>query len=88
MKEIPTLGIQKKKIANTQTNEINSKVVNYENYTFVTRALFKNKILEFGGLGKENNRQLRMKVRTCVNKRLLTDKRKNILLRACYERDS
>ena len=45
---------------------INSKVFNYENYTFVTWRPTK-KILEFSGpLGKEKNEQLRMKVRTYV----------------------
>ena len=34
----------------------------------------KKKILVFGGFGKEINRQLRMKMRTYVKKRLVTDK--------------
>ena len=60
------------KLENTQTTEINSKVVSYENYTFVTRAPCKKEILEFGGLGKENDRQLRMKVRTSIKYCLAT----------------
>ena len=72
------------KIKDRQTTEINSKVGNYKNCTFVTCATFKTKIIELSGLGKGNNRQLRMKVRTYVNKRLVADKKKkkNILLRA------
>ena len=35
---------------------------------------------KIAGLKKENNRPLRMKVRTYVNKHLVTDKKKNILL--------
>ena len=61
------------KIENIQTTKINSKVVHYEQYIFVTRVPYK-KILEFGGFGKDINRQLRMKVQTYVNKHLVTDK--------------
>ena len=58
------------KMENTQTTEINLEVV-----IFLSHARPTKKILEFGGFGKEINRQLRMKVRTYVNKRLVTDKR-------------
>ena len=52
---------------------VNSKVCNYKKYVFVTGTQPAKK--EFGGLGKENNRQLRMKVQTYINKHLVTNKR-------------
>ena len=40
----------------------------------MTRAHCKEKILVFGSFGKEIKRQLRMKMRTYVKKRFVTDK--------------
>lgn len=61
------------KIENTvQTSENEFKGWLPKAYFCPTRVL--QKILQFGGLGKEINRQLRMKVRSYVNCRMVTDK--------------
>ena len=53
---------------------VNSKVCNYKKYIFVTHAPCKKKSRVWQSW-KGKNRELRMKVQTYVNKRLVTDKR-------------